>query len=52
LERFPVEGEEISLKVYLLPVDKHSEERLEKTLTMKVLQIVGNTIGDVKISIG
>jgi putative hemolysin len=52
LERFPIEGEEISLKVRLLPVDKHSEERLEKTLTMKVLQIVGNTIGDVKISIG
>jgi hypothetical protein len=51
LERFPIEGEEIQLDIFLHPVDKHSEERLKKKLIIKILQITGNTIGDLKISI-
>ncbi|MDR0860574.1 MAG: hypothetical protein LBO09_06460 [Candidatus Peribacteria bacterium] len=51
LERFPIQGEEIQQEIYLHPVEKHSEERLKKTLTIKILQITGNTIGDLKISI-
>jgi hypothetical protein len=51
LERFPVEWEDIQLEVNLQPVDKQSEERLKKILNIKVLQITGNTIGDLKISI-
>jgi hypothetical protein len=45
LERFPVEGEELPLDI--VPLAKDSL----RTLTIKVLQISGNTIGDLKISL-
>ena len=54
LERFPVEGEEIQLEVQIPEKHstKHSEEKAKKNLTIKILQISGNTIGDLRISLG
>lgn len=47
LERLPNESEEISFTIENLG----GESTEEKKLTFKVLQITGNTIGDIEISI-
>lgn len=49
LERFPKEGEKISFKIEKFWLNK--EENPEKQLEIKILQITGNTIGDLQISI-
>jgi hypothetical protein len=50
LERFPKEHEEISFTIENFWLEENLETK-EKQLTIKVLQIMGNTIGDLEVAI-